>query len=381
MTAFPDLAPAASASAFGFGMVIAVLGSIQENLSEILGIPKDRIARWLSATHVLLIPLIFLAGLAADMWGARGMLVAGALLAGLGFFGLALAREYWTAWLSMSVIAAGAAAFNAGAIVLLPHAYFGANAASANLGLVFWSMGGLTAGSLAPILLGRLESRRALSLIALICLIPAFFVTLTPSETFPPRADGAALSAIWSSPMIWSLALAFLLYCPMEGFLGEWASTYLTQLGFSERRAGLFISIFWFTFIASRLVAACVQYYYIRDAEPWVVIVLSCLTAVGVGGLAGTRERLHAGLWLILVALALGPILPNLIGIIYRHFGEGEIGASYGSMMLLGGAGSLVMPPILNAYVRRTSLRQAFRIPTVISILMAGGSLALALSR
>ena len=66
MTAFPDLAPAASASAFGFGMVIAVLGSIQENLSEILGIPKDRIARWLSATHVLLIPLIFLAGLAAD---------------------------------------------------------------------------------------------------------------------------------------------------------------------------------------------------------------------------------------------------------------------------------------------------------------------------
>jgi len=93
MTAFPDLAPAASASAFGFGMVIAVLGSIKENLSEILGIPKDRIARWLSATHVLLIPLIFLAGLAADMWGARGTLVAGALLAGLGFFGLALARE------------------------------------------------------------------------------------------------------------------------------------------------------------------------------------------------------------------------------------------------------------------------------------------------
>jgi MFS family permease len=381
MTAFPDLAPAASASAFGFGFVMAVLGSIKENLSETLRVPHDRIARWLSTIYILLIPLIFIAGIVADRWGARGTLIGCGLLSGLGFFGLALCRERWTTWLSLSVIALGAAALNVGAILLLPHAYFGHNAASANLGLVFWSLGGLTAGSLAPVIFSRLEFRRALSLIAVICLVPAFFVMLTPAETFPPTSSGPDLGVIWSSLLFWSLALAFLLYCPVEGFLGEWSSTYLTQLGFSERRAGLFLSIFWFTFVASRLVAACFQYYYVHDAEPWVVIVLSCLAAIGVGGLAGTRERLHAVLWLVLVALSLGPILPNLIGIIYRGFGDGEIGAAYGSMMLIGGAGSLVMPPIMNAYVRRTSLRKGFRLPTMISILLAGGSLVLALSR
>src|SRR5262245_49176755 len=89
MTAFPDLAPAASASAFGFGIVMAVLGSIKENLSEALRIPNDRVARWLSTIYILSIPLIFITGMAADKWGARGTQIGGALFAGLGFFGLA----------------------------------------------------------------------------------------------------------------------------------------------------------------------------------------------------------------------------------------------------------------------------------------------------
>ena len=108
---------------------------------------------------------------------------------------------------------------------------------------------------------------------------------------------------------------------------------------------------------------------------------LAGLAAVAVGGLAGTHDRNHAILWLMLTGLALGPIFPNLVGILYRHFAEGEIGTAYGAMFLLGGAGGLLLPPVMSGYARRTSIRTALRLPTVISLILAGGGLVIALAR
>jgi len=172
-----------------------------------------------------------------------------------------------------------------------------------------------------------------------------------------------------------------LLYSSIEGAIGSWSSTYLTQLGFSELRAGLLVGGFWLTFIISRLVAAYLEYSQVRDAEPWIMIMLAGLAAVAVGGLAGTRDRNHAVMWLLLTGLVLGPIFPNLVGILYRHFAEGEMGTAYGGMFLLGAAGSLSLPPVMNVYARRTSIRSALRLPTVISLILAGGSLAIALAK
>jgi fucose permease len=263
----------------------------------------------------------------------------------------------------------------------MPRAFFGNNAASANLGVMFFPLGGLVAGGLAPIVFQKLEIRRALSLLAGVCLVPAFIVTLTPAEAFRIVPDSGEPSPVWGSSLIWLLCLGFLLYSPLEGSLGSWTTTYLSQLGFTERRAGHLMVGFWFAFVASRLGAAYFEYHYVHQGEPWVMITLGCLTAVGIGGLAGTHERRHAILWLLLIGLALGPIFPNLVGILYHHFGETEIGTAYGTMILLGGAGGLVFPPVMSAYVDRKSLRVALRLPTVISILLAGGSLALALSQ
>lgn len=381
MTGFHELAPATIACGFGFGMVLAILGSLKKCLSEKMEVPEGRVGRWLSIGHLAVIPFTFLSGILADQWGARGILITGSLLTGLALFGLTLSGRVWTTWIGLGVATAGASALSVGAIVLLPRAFFGNNAASANLGLVFLPLVGLVTGGLAPMIFQNLEFRRALSLLAGVCLIPAFVVTLTPSEGFTTIQNPGEPSPVWSNPVIWLLCLGFLLYSSLEGSLGSWTSTYLSQLGFSERRADLLVGGFWFAFVASRLGAALFEYHYVHEGEPWVVITMACLTAVGVGGLAGTHERRHAILWLLLIGLALGPIFPNLVGFLYRNFGEGEIGTAYGAMILFGGASGLVFPPIMSAYAGRTSLRVALRLPTVISILLAGGSLALALSR
>ncbi len=381
MTGLNELAPVAIASAFGFGMILAICGSLKECLSQKMEIPQERVAGWLSYGPLILIPLVFLSGLLTDRWGPRGMLVAGSLLAGIGLFGLTFSREVWTTWLGLIAVVAGASALSTGAVVVFPDAYLGYNAASANLGLVFWSLGGLVTGSLVPLILRRLEVRRALSLLAIICLIPAFVATLTSAGAFHFKAAEENPAEIWSSSVFWLVALAFLLYCPLEGSLSTWAVKYLAQLGYSERHAGLLVGSFWLTFVASRLGAAYFEYYHVDGSEPWVIITLACLSAIAIAGLAGTYHRTHAVLWLLLIGLVLGPVFPNLIGILYRHFGEGEMGSAYGAMILIGGAGSLIFPPLMSAYATRTSLRVAFRLPTVISILLAGGCLALALAK
>jgi hypothetical protein len=381
VTGFHELAPAAIVSAFGFGMILAILGSLKPFLSEKMEIPEGRVGRWISATQLALIPFVFLSGLGVDHWGARGTLVAGSLLAGLALFGLSLSRVVWTTWISLSAVSAGASALSVGSIVLMPRAFLGANAASANLGLIFVPLAAIATGGLTPLVLRQLAMRRALSMLALICLVPAFAVTMTPSEAFVQASDLAESSKVLGNPVLWLVSLAFLLYGVVEGALGSWASSYLTQLGFSERRAGLLVGGFWLTFITSRLAAAYLEYSLLRDADSWIIIMLAGLAAVAVGGLAGTHHRNHAVLWLLLTGLALGPIFPNLVGILYRHFAEGEIGTAYGGMFLLGGAGSLLLPPLMSGYARRNSIRTALRLPTVISLILAGGSLALALAK
>ena len=186
MTGFHETAPAAIACAFGFGMILGILCSLKSFLSKMMEIPEQRVGRWISAAQMALIPFMFLSGLMTDYWGARGTLVAGSLLAGLAFFGLSLSREVWAAWLSLGFVSLGGSALSVGAIALMPRAFLGNNAASANLGLVFVPLAALMTGGFMPVILGQLEIRRALSLLAILCLVPAFVVTMTPGEETEP---------------------------------------------------------------------------------------------------------------------------------------------------------------------------------------------------
>jgi cyanate permease len=382
MTGLHPQAPAAIAGAIGFGMVFAILGNLKEFLLKKGPGSGNQTTGCVSYGHLIFIPSVFLTGLVADYWSPQGLVITGSLLAGLGLFGLTYGRVAWMTWTALIAAAAGAASMISGAIVLFPSAFFDnkAAAASANLGFVFCSLGGLAVGSLAPLTIQKLDFRRGLSILAVLCLIPAFVAALFPIEDSQSLTTEIAQTPLWTSPVLWLVALAFCLYSPIEGSLSAWATHYLTQMGYSERQAGWLVSGYWLTFIASRLAAAYFAYYYVHEGGPWVLITLALLSAVAIGGLAGTRQPAHSVFWLFLIGLVLGPIFPNLIGILYRQFGEGEIGTAYGTVILLGGGLSLIFPPFMSAFAERNSLRVALRVPIVISIILACGGLALVLS-
>ena len=60
MIGFQELAPAVIVSAFGFGMILAVLGSFKPFLSEKMEISEGRVGRWISATQLALIPFVII---------------------------------------------------------------------------------------------------------------------------------------------------------------------------------------------------------------------------------------------------------------------------------------------------------------------------------
>jgi hypothetical protein len=46
-------------------------------------------------------------------------------------------------------------------------------------------------------------------------------------------------------------------------------------------------------------------------------------------------------------------------------------------MFAIGSLGSLILPPLIGLFARRTTVQQALRIPMVLSVIMATGALLL----
>jgi FHS family glucose/mannose:H+ symporter-like MFS transporter len=378
------LLPVTIASAFAFGMVLALLGSIKLPLAKRLEIDEPRVGGLLSALNLALIPFMLISGILIDQMGIKWMLLGASLLVGLAMFALAVSRTYAGALYSILLAGAGGACVSTGAIVLMPHAFFkNSPAASLNLGNVFFGLGALVTPALADLLIRALGFRRALTLLAALCLVPALAASMTPGAEFPVSEHVEHWSVL-GRPLLWLAGLVFMLYMPLEGALGTWATSYLTELGQKERRAAWLLSGFWLTFLAGRLLAGYLQQkqngVLPLNSEPWLILALALGSAVLLGNLAGTRNLGTATLGLLALGACFGPIFPTLVGVLFNIFDDAEHGTAFGAMFAIGATGSLFLPPVIGAYARRTSVREALRIPTVIALLLAAAALALALS-
>jgi MFS family permease len=381
MTGFKELALVTIASAFGFGMVQSILEAVKAPLAKRIGVPEIKIAGWLDALKIALVPLALLSGILADHVGGRWIIIAGSLVLGLAFFGLALSRDLRESVFALLLIGVGLSCLGIGAVVLMPVAFFGPNAASANLGFVFFPLGALVASSFVDVILQRFDWRRGLSGLAVVSLVPAMLATLSPAAAYPPLGRPADLGALSTDPFLWLLGLVFLLYAPLEGAVGSWGNSYLLNLGFSAGRAGGLVTGYWVIFMASRLLAAYGLHSLNHDSEPWVLLGLAIVAAIALGMLVGSHHPHQGGWGLLLTAAVLGPIFPMLVGIIYKNFEESELGSAYGATYALGGIGSLVFSSVMTAYARQTSIRTALRFPLLLAVLLAGTTLVVALAR
>ncbi len=181
---------------------------------------------------------------------------------------------------------------------------------------------------------------------------------------------------------VWLAGIVFLFYGPIEGALGTWTTTLLTNMGFRERRAVWLLSGFWLTFLLARLATYYFQHHDIPPTwgNPWLILVLGLLAAIFLGNLAQAPSRIRAALGLLGLGACLGPIFPTLVGIIFQDSRlKQQPGTAYGAMFAIGATGSLLLPPLIGAFARRRRVQTALHIPMILALLMAAAALVLAL--
>jgi fucose permease len=384
MPGFQSVTAITVSGAFVFGMILVLLSSIRPLLVKRLDVPDARVDWLLSALNLALIPMMFVSGLLMDELGVKPVFIVGAMVTAVAIYLLALSETYLSALRAVLLVGAGASCLSAGSSVLMARAFFPNNeAASQNLGNVFFALGALAMPTLAESAIERLGYRRALSGLALLCLLPALLAALTVPGAFGPAGHAKNLGQVLGSPLLWLCGLVFLLYSPLEGSLGTWARTYLSDQGFSHRWTTWLLAGYWLSFLAARLAAALLQNRGTLPkvtSEAWLILGLALSAAVFLGNMVGARTRFMAALGLLLVGACFGPIFPTLVGILLNSFAD-ERGTAYGAMFSIGATGSLILPPLVGAFARRNTVQRAMRIPLVTALLLAIIALVLALAR
>jgi fucose permease len=169
----------------------------------------------------------------------------------------------------------------------------------------------------------------------------------------------------------------------LEASISIWATTFLTELGQSERGATWTLSGFWCAFLGSRLLTALAAHTpYLAGWEPWLLVIPALLVAVLLGNLSGTASRAAAHWGLYLVGFLLGPIFPTLVGILFQRLEADHLeryGTAYGLVFAVGSLGSLVLAPVIAAVARRRNVQYALRLPMLLAIVVTLAALVFSL--
>jgi fucose permease len=372
--------------AFVFGMVLALVGSLKPALAKRLGIGEGRVGGLLSALHLAFIPMMPLAGWLIDRIDIRIILIVGSVLTAFGFYLLTARTTYQAALLALLPVGVGAALVGTACVVLMPKLLDDDNktAAAVNLGMVFFALGSLVTPTLVDLLLRTYDQerfRRTLICLAILCLVPAVVAATQfgADGQFQLSHQPVSFGELLGDARIWVAGFVFFLYSPLEFAVGTWATTYLLEHGYSDRRAARLLSGFWLTFLAGRVLMVFLQDQRILgDKSDKVMIpVLGLAAAVVLGNLMSASATKKTGLGLLALGLILGPIFPTLVAMVLK-FGYAP-GAAYGTVFAIGSLGGLILAPLIGLYARGRSVQIAWRIPMALGLIMSATAVVLAL--
>ncbi|MGE3805345.1 MAG: sugar MFS transporter [Gemmataceae bacterium] len=359
-----------------FGLLLAMGTALRPAIAERLQLEESAVEGLFAAWQLAFVPALFLAGLLVDSWGVKPIACLGLLLGAFGIAGLALDKSIPGTLGAIIVTAIAAGCVGVSTAVMMPQAFFANDeTASTNLGFVFFGLGALLAPQLTASLIRALGSRRGICLVACWCLVPGFLAAFTSSESYPRPEVAIDTTSLLANPLVWVAALVVALYTLLEGLLGPDARPYFTEVGLAPPRQALVITFGWLAFLASRLLVGFLHHQQLlsSDSDPWVIVLLAAIGAIALGNLAGTHSLGNAIGGAILMGFLLGPILPTIVGYVFKHVSLS--GTAFGTVYAVGVATSLVAAPTKKALI---APRSGMIFLTGAAVLLAVGALALA---
>ena len=287
------------------------------------------------------------AGPLNDRIGQRPLLLAGALLLGLGMLGVTASRA-----LPLTLTCAAIAGLGHGTLVITAHVLVAGlfparKAAALNLMNVFFGVGAVAGPAMAGLALARWGTALpalwvgAALLLVLLVLLP-FVATVPEAAPGDDQDPGSRGRRVYRSPILWVLGALLFIYVGVENGMGGWTATYLERAtGLAAARAALVTSGFWLALTGGRLAGAALG----TRLAPETLLSLS----LGGSVLGGALLVLSGGVVALAVAavmllgFSLGPVFPTTVAITTGAFPRAS-GTATSVVLGVGSGGGIVLP-------------------------------------
>jgi fucose permease len=89
---------------------------------------------------------------------------------------------------------------------------------------------------------------------------------------------------------------------------------------------------------------------------------MALLSIAVLAGIVVSRRPGSAAAMIIAAGFVFGPIFPTLMAVLLNHFDASLHGRAVGMLFAIGGLGWTVVPMLIGAYARRTSVQRGFSI-------------------
>ncbi len=356
------------------GLVYALLGTLKLPLAERLQLDEARVGRLVAGFGMMVGPTIMACGFLTDAVGRKVVFLAGMAAIAVAVFLLARGKTFAAAAVAVLLLGAGwSGTVNVGN-VLMRESVQPANLTRAmNFYEFVFGFGAFTAPFVVGFLLKRLGFGIALSVLAVLMLLPVAMgavAPMTPPPAKGPPASVASLGTLFSSPMFWLAGLAFLFYVPIESSVAGWATTLVTKQGpGSERAAAFALSGFWLCFMGSRLLVAGLDVH--GKERPFILgLAMACVALMVL--VVFLKGKLPVAMIVICCGMVCGPVFPTLIGVYLSGIDSSLLGRAVGFFFAFASLGWTLVPALIGAVARRTdNIQRGFSVAAASAVVFA----------
>ena len=353
-----------------FGIVLTTLGAVLPSVIERFGIDTAVAGSLflLMTFGILLGSVVF--GPIVDRNGYKGMLLLATALIAMGIIGIAFAPSMSWLRVAVAVVGFGGGIINGGTNALVADVSADGRTAGLSLLGVFFGVGAVGVPFVLASLLGTFSYSAIIAAVGALVVIP-FLITLATPFPAPKQPQGFPLAAarrLLRDPVLLLMGLMLFLESGMEITVGGWTATFFRdELRISERRALVYLSLYWFGMMLARLALGSV----LKRAAP-VRVLLGCIAVglVGAVALIFARDASVAALGVFLLGVGFAATFPVVLGFVGDRYADLS-GTAFSVVIVMALSGGMLLPWLTGVLGATYGLRGSFAIVPVALLLLA----------
>jgi MFS transporter, FHS family, glucose/mannose:H+ symporter len=353
-----------------FGIVLTTLGAVLPSVIARFGIDKAAAGSlFLLMTFGILVGSVVF-GPIVDRNGYKGMLLLATALIAIGLQGIAFAPSM--SWLraAVAVIGFGGGIINGGTNALVADIAAEGRTAGLSLLGVFFGVGAVGVPFVLGNLLGMFSYSAIIATVGALVIVPFVLTVATPFPA-PKHPQGfplAAAKGLLSDPLLLVMGLMLFLESGMEITVGGWTATFFKEeLQIDDRRALVYLSLYWFGMMLARIALGSV----VRRASP-VRVLLACIGAALLGAtlLILTRSASLAALGVFLLGVGFAATFPVVLGFVGDRYTRLS-GTAFSIVIVMALTGGMLLPWLTGVLGAAYGLRGSFVIVPIALVLLA----------